>query len=161
MTSYEPDLDADMSALIRSTLRAPAVSYPLRILYVEDSMISREVVRVVLTRAGHSVFCSDDGLAGVRALKSSAASLDLVITDHEMPGLDGLGVVKYLREIAYAGDILVHSGALDAELVAEYRKLGVRHFLPKPTHASELVASVAKAVAAAGADGSERTDGPG
>lgn len=140
---FEPDLDADATALLRSVLHSRAESYPLRILYVEDSPISREVVRMILGREGHSVVCADDGLVGVQILATSAESIDVVITDHEMPGVNGLGVVEYIRKIGFPGGVLIHSGTIDARLIADYEKLGVRHFLPKPTNASELIAAVA------------------
>lgn len=139
---FEPDLDADTTALLRSVLHSRAESYPLRILHVEDSPISREVVRMILGREGHSVMCADDGLVGVQILATSAENIDVVITDHDMPGVNGIGVVEYLRKIGFPGGVLVHSGTFDAALIADYEKRGVRHFLPKPTHASELIAVI-------------------
>ncbi len=145
---FEPDLDAETTALLRSVLQSNAVRYPLRILYVEDSPISREVVRMILVREGHSVVCADDGLVGVQILATSANSLDVVITDHDMPGVNGIGVVEYLRKIGFPGGVLVHSGTFDATLIASYEKLGVRHFLRKPTNASELLAAVVESTGA-------------
>lgn len=142
---FEPDLDADTTALLRSVLQSNAESYPLRILYVEDSPISREVVRTILVREGHSVVCADDGLVGVQILATSADSIDVVITDHEMPGVNGIGVVEYLRKIGFTGGVLVHSGTFNAALIASYERLGVRHFLKKPTNTSELITAVADA----------------
>lgn len=144
---FESDLDAETTALIRSSLLGPASAYPLRILYVDDSMISREVVRVILSRAGHSVFCSVDGITALQTLKKVASDLDLVITDHDMPGINGLDVVQFLRAIAFSGGIMVHSGSLNTHLLAEYRKLGVQHFLMKPASASELLSEVARVTA--------------
>ena len=116
--------------------------HPLHILYVEDSMISREIVRTVLTSRGHSVRCAEDGLAGVRELEATDAFYDVVITDHDMPGLNGLGIAEYLSKTAYQGGVLVHSGAINATLMADYKKLGVGHFLEKPTSAAQLLAAL-------------------
>ena len=116
--------------------------HPLHILYVEDSVISREIVRTVLTSRGHSVRCVEDGLAGVREPEVPDAFYDVVITDHDMPGLNGLGVAEYLSKTAYSGGVLVHSGALNSALMADYKKFGVGHFLDKPTSAAELLAAL-------------------
>jgi two-component system, chemotaxis family, chemotaxis protein CheY len=145
----EPGLDEDTTALLKSVMQSQPERYPLRILYVEDSPISREVVRMILGREGHSVVCADDGLVGVQILATSVDSIDMVITDHEMPGVNGLGVVEYLRKIGFPGGVLVHSGTFTEELIADYQKLGVRHFLKKPTKASELIAAVATVNASA------------
>lgn len=141
----EPGLDEDTTALIRAVMHEHPERYPLRILYVEDSPISREVVRMILGREGHSVVCADDGLVGVQILAKSAESIDVVITDHEMPGVNGIGVVEYLRKIGFPGGVVVHSGTFNPDLIADYRRLGVRHFLAKPTIASELIATVTAA----------------
>lgn len=142
-------MSPEVAALVRSALEDAAPAYPLRVLYVEDSPISREVVKTILTREGHTVACAEDGEKGVRVLSTSAEVLDVVIVDHEMPGINGIGVVRYLRQIAFRGGVVIHSAALDEKLVAEYGGLGVRHFLPKPTNASELIATVNSACAAA------------
>src|SRR5258708_5997334 len=66
-----------------------------RILVVEDSAVVRRMLGLILERAGHQVSFAADGEQGL----SEAARLgpDLLITDLEMPALDGIGLVERLR----------------------------------------------------------------
>ena len=113
--SVEPDgsvmLVLDPDGLIararrapRSTLAAPAggpatrrASAPprRRILVVDDALTIRELQRSILERAGYEVATAGDGNEALRALAEVPA--DLVLTDVEMPGLDGFGLTEAIR----------------------------------------------------------------
>ena len=68
-----------------------------KILHVEDSMMIREMVRSILESAGYDVEVAVDGLDGLNKLKQE--TYDLVITDVEMPKMDGLELVKSYKSI--------------------------------------------------------------
>ncbi len=68
---------------------------PCRILVAEDDASLREALKEVLTIAGYTTVLVGDG---VRALECARADPpDLIILDHVMPGLDGLGVLRALQ----------------------------------------------------------------
>jgi CheY-like chemotaxis protein len=114
----------------------------MRILHVEDNIVCREVVRVVLGRAGYTMSYAVDGPSGVQMIRAMPDCFDMVITDHEMPGMCGLEVVAMLHRIGFSGKIMVYSGALDTELMEAYGEAGVDGFLCKPTAASMLISAV-------------------
>src|SRR6266516_2928525 len=66
-----------------------------RLLVVEDDPTMRNLGAQVLVRAGYQVDAAEDGAAGWEALR--AERYDLLITDHRMPRLSGLELVKKLR----------------------------------------------------------------
>ena len=66
-----------------------------RVLVVEDSVGVRELERVILETAGYEVVTAVDGLDGVAKLKGAA--VDLVLTDVEMPGMDGFQLTRAVR----------------------------------------------------------------
>jgi chemotaxis protein histidine kinase CheA/CheY-like chemotaxis protein len=66
-----------------------------RILVVEDSVGVRELERVILASAGYDVVTAVDGLDGIARLRAEPA--DLVLTDVEMPGMDGFTLTRTIR----------------------------------------------------------------
>jgi len=68
---------------------------PGKILVVEDNLDMRELVHLYLTREGFLVITASDGREGL--YMANAEQPDLIITDINMPGLDGLEMVKQLR----------------------------------------------------------------
>src|SRR6476659_5241454 len=67
------------------------------ILAVDDSATMREMVAFVLESAGYRVIEAEDGAQGLD--RAAATSCDLVITDQNMPNMDGLTLVKNLRQM--------------------------------------------------------------
>jgi chemotaxis protein histidine kinase CheA/CheY-like chemotaxis protein len=76
----------------------PTVAPAPRVLVVEDSVGVRELERSVLTAAGYTVTTCIDGLEG--AAKLTGPPFDLVLTDIEMPGLDGIELTRRIRATA-------------------------------------------------------------
>ena len=110
----------------------------LRILYAEDLRDLREVARIALTRDGHSIECVPDGVLALERIKAAPNSLDLMITDHHMPKMNGLELVTALGAEPFAGKIIVFSSELSPAIGAAYLQLGVDRILPKPIFPSEL-----------------------
>ena len=71
-----------------------------RVLVVEDSVGVRELERVILEKAGYTVEAAVDGLDGLARARAAATPADLVLSDVEMPGLDGFAMVRTLRSTA-------------------------------------------------------------
>jgi two-component system chemotaxis response regulator CheY len=65
------------------------------ILTIDDSRTMRDMLKFALANAGYNVVQAEDGIAGLAALE--AHSPDVVITDINMPGLDGYGVIERVR----------------------------------------------------------------
>src|ERR1700760_4986517 len=66
------------------------------ILTVDDSRTMRDMLRLTLVNAGHCVIQADDGVAGIEALQSSGG-VDAIITDINMPRMDGYGLIDTVR----------------------------------------------------------------
>jgi CheY-like chemotaxis protein len=111
---------------------------PLRILYAEDLRDLREVARMALTRDGHSIECVVDGSVALEKITAAPESVDLLITDHHMPVMNGLELVTAVRALGFPGKIVVFSSELSVAVADEYRRMAVDGFLPKPIFPSEL-----------------------
>lgn len=110
----------------------------LRILYAEDMRELREIARIALTREGHVIECVEDGQFALDRLTAHLQSYDLLISDHHMPRLDGLELVKRAREMSFTGKILIFSSELSPAVGDAYHELKVDRILFKPVFPSEL-----------------------
>ncbi|MGA2016511.1 MAG: response regulator [Opitutaceae bacterium] len=113
-----------------------------RVLYVDDMRELREVAHLALSSVGHRIDCVADGTDAFERVAANPGSYDIVITDHHMAGLNGIGLVIKLREIGYPGRIAIVSSELNREVAEEYRQLGVNRILYKPVELADLRALV-------------------
>lgn len=86
---------ATESAPILQQLEQEARERKSRLLVVEDSVTSRGLLKTILESAGHEVTTATDGMAGWERLKQSP--FDLVVSDIEMPRLDGFALTERIR----------------------------------------------------------------
>ena len=123
---------------------------PRRILVVEDEPDIRLINAVVLHRAGYHVDTAEDGRAGWHTLSHAPDSYALLITDHNMPGLTGLALVKKLREARMILPVIMATGALPEEdLFDLYPWLQPAVALLKPYSVGQLLGTVEKVLRAA------------
>jgi two-component system chemotaxis sensor kinase CheA len=79
-----------------TTASASGASAPLRVLVVDDSLNTREIEKDVLEAHGYVVTLAEDGLDGLR--KAQSGEFDAVLTDVEMPNMDGFTLTERLRQ---------------------------------------------------------------
>jgi CheY-like chemotaxis protein len=118
----------------------------LKILCAEDHEQICELLKRVLSDAGHEVECVFDGQAAWDLLSADPSAFDVLITDHQMPRLSGLGLVQRLREIAFAGRIVIESGNLTPELEAAFLSLRVDRIVRKPLRPEVITELIAEFV---------------
>ncbi|HEX5399686.1 MAG TPA: response regulator [Verrucomicrobiae bacterium] len=119
---------------------------PHRILVVEDEPDLRQLNFEVLESSGYHVDTAEDGLAGWKALhatRHAPESYALLITDHDMPGLSGLALVKKARAARMALPVIMATGRLLPEdLFARYDWLQPVAALIKPYSIEQLLGTV-------------------
>ena len=105
----------------------------LHVMVVDDTSVSRALVTDALDRMGlKHVAIAKDGAQALKALM--AQPVHLVISDMNMPGLDGLGLLKGLREYkptSGIGFILV-TGSADKTLIEKGKQFKLNNFVTKP-----------------------------
>ena len=114
------------------------------ILIVDDSASLRMAIRIALTGAGYSVTEAGDGLDGLA--KAAAAKFDMIVTDLNMPNMDGLAMIRELRsQPAQAGvPIIFLTTESDAGMKAQAREAGATGWLVKPFVPEQLIKIVKK-----------------
>ena len=130
---------------------APAQNPPdpsRRILVVEDDVDIRQINAAVLVRSGYQVDATEDGAAGWDALQ--AKTFDLLITDHDMPRLSGLELVKKVRSARMTLPVILATGTLPQAELEQHPWLQVAATLLKPFSPRQLVETVQEVLHATG-----------
>lgn len=110
-----------------------------RILVVDDDPDMRALVATVLKSKGHQVELAEDGAAAVAAL--AKALPDLVVTDFQMPRMDGFGLFNAIRANprAAAVPVVMITAHNSREMMLKALGLGIDEFLGKPVTPAELL----------------------
>jgi DNA-binding response OmpR family regulator len=115
---------------------------PDHILVVEDDFFFRRLNTKVLMRAGYDVDAATDGAAAWQAL--STDGYDLLITDHQMPKMSGMELLKKLRDARMAMPVILATGTLPREEFTRYPWLQSAATLLKPYTGEEILRLVKK-----------------
>ncbi|MCW2370595.1 response regulator [Sphingobium sp. B11D3D] len=114
-----------------------------KVLTVDDSRSMRALLRMTLTGGGYEVIEAEDGQAALDWLEANEA--DLVITDINMPRLDGFGFIETLRAQGRRHvdrPVLVLTTEYSEEKRARAREVGATGWLVKPFDPERLLAAV-------------------
>ena len=116
-----------------------------RILVVDDEKNQRELYQLILEDAGYEVISAASAQAALRLYEESA--VDLVLTDYNMTGMDGLGLLKELvaREPSVIVVMITAYGSVDS--VKEALRSGAYDYLEKPVDQETLLRTVSEALA--------------
>ncbi len=116
------------------------------ILVVDDSVSIRQSIRFILEQSGYAVFEAADGVEGLKQL--AAQKVNLVITDVNMPNMDGLTMMKKIREtdgIKFI-PILVLTTESQGSVVEEGKKAGATGWIVKPFNNEKLIETIKKII---------------
>ena len=115
----------------------------IRVLVVDDQLTMRALVRSALQEIGFKdIADAGDGEEGLKAMLTQAAHL--VISDFNMPKLDGLGFLRAVRshEPIRKTAFIMLTGRADKELVQRAVQYGVNNYIVKPFTAAALKAKI-------------------
>jgi two-component system, NtrC family, response regulator HydG len=115
----------------------------LRVLVVDDDKNLAQTMAESLERKGHAVTVANNGKLGAQKIETE--DFDVVLTDLRMSDLDGLTIVKLVREHLPDAEVYVITGFGEVKTAVEAMKLGATHYLLKPIELTELRAIVEKA----------------
>ncbi|MDD9939952.1 MAG: sigma-54 dependent transcriptional regulator [Myxococcales bacterium] len=117
-----------------------------RILVVDDEAGLREMLRVLLTRAGYTVEVADGESKAVQCLQAAAASFDVIVTDLSMPDGSGMGVLRAARAQDAASEVILITAYATTGQAVQAMREGAYDYVQKPFKNDELLATVEKAV---------------
>ena len=117
-----------------------------KILVIEDDDVARELMRIALEARGYEVSVADNGVAGYDAALFTKP--DLIVTDIQMPGADGVHVVRRVRDTPTleTTPILVTT-AFGTGTATFALQLGANAYEPKPLNPQSFLATVDRLLA--------------
>lgn len=117
-----------------------------KVLIVDDSPFSRNIIADALTEGGFEVIgqagCLEEAVAEFRKVHPDVVTMDMV-----MPGADGLECVRALKLEDADLKVVIVSSMKDDDLIKEAKKLHVAGYVQKPVDTDELLAAVRAAIA--------------
>ena len=116
----------------------------ITLLYVEDEPDLREVETTVYAKVFKDVIAAVDGEDALKKFKEHQNEIDVIITDINMPNMDGLEFIKHIKKISDV-PIIVTSAHSDPSYTTQAIELGVKKYIIKPIAINEIIQDIEKA----------------
>ena len=116
---------------------------PVRVLVVDDQRDIRRVVSRWLEHEGHDVIVAASGAEALQALQSQV--VDVVVSDIAMDGMDGIALMRAIREIDLDLPIILLTGVPSLETARRAIEYGAFRYLTKPAVPDEVTSAVSRA----------------
>lgn len=130
------------SVIVKTAKKVAVVTAKPRALVVDDSLTMRKVLGRLLEREGYEVLLAKDGMDAMQVLQESTP--DIILTDIEMPRMDGFGLARNIRDDARTTNtplIMISSRTADKHQNLA-KEIGVDAFFGKPVQDDELIEKV-------------------
>ncbi|NJD39728.1 MAG: sigma-54-dependent Fis family transcriptional regulator [Geobacter sp.] len=119
------------------------MSEQIRILVIDDDEPGRQVMELLLKKAGYAALSAGDGAGGIALVKEGRA--DLVLVDLFLPDRSGIEILREIRQVAPELEVVVITGHASAETAVQAMKEGAFDYITKPVNFEELKIVIAKA----------------
>lgn len=114
----------------------------VKLLYVEDDLMTQEEVSYFLKKYVKELYVAKNGEEGLELFLNN--KIDMVITDIQMPKMNGLEMSKRILEINPNMPIAITTAYSDADYLIKAIELGIDKYILKPLHLAELLAVIQK-----------------
>ena len=145
---YLPVAAATETEVVQSKRPALPVGQGDLILLVEDELALRVITKELLESFNYRVLTAADGAEAETLYRRRKGRINAVVTDLMMPVMDGLALIRALRELDPKAKVIAVSGLASQDKIDELNSLNVQGFLTKPYTAEQLLTSLHRALAA-------------
>ena len=118
----------------------------ISVLYVEDENDVRNFTSKLLSSLLRKVYVAQDGQEGLTLFKEHKDDIDLIVTDINMPKMDGLTMCSFIKEINSEIPLVITSAHNDTNFLKKAIEIGVNTYAMKPIDLYQLVESIIKAM---------------
>ncbi len=112
------------------------------ILVVEDDEVYLSAISAILSHEGFRVSEASDGESALKMLTENSETADLLITDIRMPGMNGITLIKAVREYGIRIPAIAVSGDVDRKTAEKLFEIGCGDYLEKPFTRAELLSKI-------------------
>ncbi|MGM0642444.1 MAG: response regulator, partial [Thermodesulfobacteriota bacterium] len=120
----------------------------MKVLVIDDEKPTLSMFRLFLSAYGYTVFIAEDGEEGIRVFEKQEP--EIVFTDLKMPGMDGLEVLKKIREKKIGSEVIIITGHGDIDKAIQALDFDASDFINKPVEKAALDAALKRAHARIG-----------
>jgi len=120
-----------------------------KILVIDDEEIIRKRLKKLLSLDSYEVFTADNGQQGLelfQKMKDEKHPIPIALVDIKMPGMDGIEVLKRIKEIAPKTEVIIITGHGAIESAIKALKTGAFNYITKPIEYDELVLDISRAL---------------
>ncbi len=128
----------------RMQFASPCENVMNKILIVDDERSMRELLSIMLRKEGYEVVTADDGETALRFIHGEI--FDLVITDIKMHKIDGISVLRTVKEVSPETIVIVITAYATTETAVDAMKLGAYDYITKPFKNDEIRMVIQKAL---------------
>jgi len=111
----------------------------ITVLYCEDEEYLRDVTKGILKSFTKKQYIAEDGAIGLELFKKHEEEIDLIITDVNMPNMNGLDMAKEIKAINHNIPIIVATAFSNSEYLLEAIELGIDKYVLKPVNIKKLL----------------------
>jgi excisionase family DNA binding protein len=140
------DLDAWVASQIPADADGTLGEGPKRVLIVDDEEGIRDLLSRTLALEHYDVQAVSDGISALHQLRETGEPFNLVIADLRMPGMDGLTLIREVKQINPRLPIIIITGFSSESAAIEAVNLGVAGYLTKPVGIPQVLAAAARAL---------------
>lgn len=108
----------------------------LKVLVVDDDAFVRELLSMLLDMGGYDIETAEDGADAIKKFESDR-NIDLVISDMNMPGINGLELITEIRKLDTEVPIIILTGHDDVTIVTEAVERGAEDYIVKDENIQE------------------------
>lgn len=119
---------------------------PPQVLILDDFKVSNEITADILNKMGYRTFTCQRSLEAIELLK--ATKIDVIVTDYFMPGTDGIGFLKQVRNLPgyTAIPIIFLSSTDNPDIVKDASRYSIQGWLKKPVDIKKLTDAINKVI---------------
>ena len=128
---------------------------PVNVLVVDDNEDIREIIAIILSRSGVQCQLAKNGVEAIQRVKQ--CRFNAVVTDIEMPEMDGIALTKQLSQDFSDLPVMVMTGGSDKSLRERAILAGAKEFVSKPFNVPDLITKLQRILLIRKSTGEQRT----